>query len=316
MRGFGISSFLLSGLLFLSGVYVALNLNKNKLLKHWIWGFLIVIWCSVLLGFFTHKYDFLGGVIGFEINHLLQDYIGKIGTILVLLFGLISYAAIRFKITGEQLVSVFRLAKKDLELKGRSPETGETAVVDNSLSDEAKEFKAAFEIPLDRPEPTISNHSTLSDKTENLSEVPKAVAKDTPEIDFKVEDTFEESEVDEKSKQLVEDFGQFDPTLELGKYQFPKLELLKKYDNESIAINQEELEENKNRIVETLNNYKIGIASIKATIGPTVTLYEIVPEAGIRISKIKNLEDDIALSLSALGIRIIAPIPGKAIFEF
>ena len=81
--------------------------------------------------------------------------------------------------------------------------------------------------------------------------------------------------------------------------------------NSGITINQEELEENKNKIVSTLNNYKIGIASIKATVGPTVTLYEIVPEAGIRISKIKNLEDDIALSLSALGIRIIAPIPGR-----
>jgi len=87
--------------------------------------------------------------------------------------------------------------------------------------------------------------------------------------------------------------------------------LLKKYDSEGITIDQEELEDNKNRIVETLNNYKIGISSIKATVGPTVTLYEIIPDAGIRISKIKNLEDDIALSLSALGIRIIAPIPGR-----
>ena len=105
----------------------------------------------------------------------------------------------------------------------------------------------------------------------------------------------EQSETDNLSDKLVADFGQFDPTLELRNYQFPPLDLLKKYDNEGIAINQEELEENKNRIVETLNNYKIGIASIKATIGPTVTLYEIVPDAGIRISKIKNLEDDIAL---------------------
>ena len=133
-----------------------------------------------------------------------------------------------------------------------------------------------------------------------------------PQMEIEVETVKEEiSETDNLANKLVEDFGQFDPTLELGKYQFPPLDLLKKYDNEGVTINQEELEENKNRIVETLNNYKIGIASIKATIGPTVTLYEIVPEAGIRISKIKNLEDDIALSLSALGIRIIAPIPGK-----
>ena len=97
----------------------------------------------------------------------------------------------------------------------------------------------------------------------------------------------------------------------MGNFEFPNLDILKQYDSEGITINKEELEENKTKIVNTLNNYKIGIESIKATIGPTVTLYEIVPEAGVRISKIKNLEDDIALSLSALGIRIIAPIPGK-----
>ncbi|WP_115463079.1 FtsK/SpoIIIE family DNA translocase [Winogradskyella aurantiaca] len=316
MRGFGISSFIFSGLLFLSGVYVALNLNKAKLLKHWIWGFLVVIWCSLFFGFFTHTYDYLGGVIGFEINHLLQDYIGKIGTILVLIFGLITYAAIRFKVTGEQMVGWFKRAKKDLEIKEESVALeSDVALVDNSLSEEADAIKSAFEIPLEKPEPTISNHSTLETKTK-VKEIPKKdleviEPEPEPEIELKVEETVEESEINKKSKQLVEDFGQFDPTLELGKFQFPPLDLLKKYNNESIAINQEELEENKNRIVETLNNYKIGIASIKATIGPTVTLYEIVPDAGIRISKIKNLEDDIALSLAALGIRIIAPIPGK-----
>jgi S-DNA-T family DNA segregation ATPase FtsK/SpoIIIE len=108
----------------------------------------------------------------------------------------------------------------------------------------------------------------------------------------------------------LKDFGEFDPTLELSNFKFPTFNLLKQY-NESISIDPQELEANKDRIVETLKNYKIGIAEIKATVGPTITLYEIVPEAGIRISKIKNLEDDIALSLSALGIRIIAPIPGK-----
>lgn len=134
------------------------------------------------------------------------------------------------------------------------------------------------------------------------------------DIDLKVETTpvEEEEETDAKAAKLVEDFGEFDPKLELGNYKFPQLDLLDAHGaSGGITINQEELEENKNRIVSTLKNYKIGIAQIKATIGPTVTLYEIVPEAGIRISKIKNLEDDIALSLAALGIRIIAPIPGK-----
>jgi len=103
----------------------------------------------------------------------------------------------------------------------------------------------------------------------------------------------------------------YDPTLDLARYQYPTLDLLNDYSASKIQVSKEELEANKDRIVETLGNYSIGIASIKATIGPTVTLYEIVPDAGVRISKIKNLEDDIALSLSALGIRIIAPIPGK-----
>ena len=131
------------------------------------------------------------------------------------------------------------------------------------------------------------------------------------EVEIDIEKVEEEQSVTENlSERLVKDFGEFDPTLELANFRFPTLNLLKVY-NENISIDPEELEQNKNRIVETLKNYKIGIAQIKATVGPTITLYEIIPDAGIRISKIKNLEDDIALSLSALGIRIIAPIPGK-----
>ncbi len=114
------------------------------------------------------------------------------------------------------------------------------------------------------------------------------------------------------SEDLVKEFGEYDPTLDLSTYKYPPLDLLENYGSSSkISVNTEELERNKNKIVETLGHYNIDIAKIKATIGPTVTLYEIVPAAGVRISKIKNLEDDIALSLSALGIRIIAPIPGK-----
>ena len=110
---------------------------------------------------------------------------------------------------------------------------------------------------------------------------------------------------------MVEEQGLYDPTLDLSGYKFPPLELLNEYDTGKAGVTQDELNQNKDKIVATLVNFKIGIQSIKATIGPTVTLYEIVPDAGIKISRIKNLEDDIALSLSALGIRIIAPIPGK-----
>ena len=143
-------------------------------------------------------------------------------------------------------------------------------------------------------------------------EKPVEIIEPKAAVEIQVEKTFEEDQlVENLSDKLVEDFGEFDPTLELANYKFPPLDLLRDYDNENIKIDQEELELNKNKIVDTLSNYKIGIASIKATIGPTVTLYEIVPDKGVRISKIKNLEDDIALSLAALGIRIIAPIPGK-----
>jgi S-DNA-T family DNA segregation ATPase FtsK/SpoIIIE len=319
-KGFGIPSFIFAGLVFLSGVYITLNLKKAKLRKHWVWGTLMVIWLSILLGFFTHKYDILGGTIGYEMNHFFQDYIGKIGTALLLLFGLIVYLAIRFKLTGETFVSLFkrftRNVKQDFDSSGQSSESA-SVVVDNSFTDEADAIKSAFEIPIDHKAPTISKHSepeeNLTLSTDKLKQDSQMTKTESPELQVEIKPTENEefSETDALANKLVEDFGQFDPTLELSNYQFPPLDLLKKYDNEGISIDQEELEENKNKIVDTLNNYKIGISSIKATIGPTVTLYEIVPDAGIRISKIKNLEDDIALSLAALGIRIIAPIPGK-----
>lgn len=318
-RGFGIPSFVFSGLIFLSGIYVLINLNKTKLFRHWFWGTLIVIWFSILFGFLAKSNPLLGGTIGYELNMFFQDYIGKIGTALLLLLGLISYFAIRFKLTPQHFAKLFKSAKRELKKDFVDNKNDNYIPVDNNLSSEAEDIKSAFEIPLENVEPTITKHSKLKTKDDiSTPEKPLEVIKTTEEeileqkIEMKVEKVSEErSETDNLADKLVEDFGRFDPTLELGNYQFPTLDLLKKYDSENITIDQGELEENKNRIVNTLNNYKIGISSIKATIGPTVTLYEIVPEAGIRISKIKNLEDDIALSLSALGIRIIAPIPGR-----
>ncbi len=309
-RGFGVASFIFSGLIFLSGVYVLMDLGKAKLRKHWFWGILIIIWLAVLFGFFGNKNDILGGTIGYEINTFLQDYIGKIGTSLLLLFGLITYLAARFKVTFESISKLFKSAKKDIKDEFSQANEEFSIPLDNNLSEEAEAIKTAFDISLENKEQTRKKET----KPEIVTPLEVKITEEEEESDLemKVEKVAEEqSETDNLANKLVEDFGQFDPTLELGNYQFPPLDLLKKYDTEGITINQEELEENKNKIVETLNNYKIGIASIKATIGPTVTLYEIVPEAGVRISKIKNLEDDIALSLAALGIRIIAPIPGK-----
>ena len=312
LKGFGISSFIFSGLIFLSGLYILLDSNKTKLRSHWFWGLLTIVWLSVLFGFFSNFNDTLGGTVGYEINSFLQDYLGIIGTVFLLLFVLIVFLAIKFKLTAQTFIQLFKSAKKDISNDFNQGENQDdyTVALENNLSLEAEAIKSALEIPL---EDTQSKQKKTTKQEPNLKLDLKSDSDAVePEIEMVVQKISEElSETDNLSNKLVEDFGLFDPTLELGKYQFPHLDLLKKYDSEGITINKEELEVNKNKIVETLNNYNIGIASIKATIGPTVTLYEIVPNAGVRISKIKNLEDDIALSLSALGIRIIAPIPGK-----
>ncbi len=295
--GFGISSIYIPFLLFFSGIAIFLKGSLKSVRKYWGWGILAMIWLSVAIGFVSSNNQLLPGIIGYELNSYLQQFLGKTGLLLVLLFLLISYLVIRFKLTPEKIKSIFPV-KKAVKT---SNETTTSEEVKKSIepikSTETKEiFTADFDIPIENKKPSSENL-----KSTERGEIVK--------ID--VEKIVEESHVEENmSSKLVKDFGEFDPTLELGNYTFPTLNLLKDYD-ESISIDQEELESHKNRIVETLNNYNIGIAIIKATVGPTVTLYEIVPDAGIRISKIKNLEDDIALSLSAMGIRIIAPIPGK-----
>ena len=295
--GFGIASIYLPILLFLSGVSIFIKGNLKKVRQYWGWGILAMIWLSVSIGFFSSKNQLLPGVIGFELNSYLQQFLGKTGLLLVLLFLVISYAVIRFKLTPERIKNIFP-AKKAVKTSENTILSSEIKKSNDSLNTtETKEILTAdFDIPL---------------KKEKLSSENIKPIETGEKVKIDVEKIVEETHVEENmSSKLVKDFGEFDPTLELGNYTFPTLNLLKDYD-ESISIDQEELEGHKNRIVETLNNYNIGIDRIKATVGPTVTLYEIVPEAGIRISKIKNLEDDIALSLSAMGIRIIAPIPGK-----
>jgi S-DNA-T family DNA segregation ATPase FtsK/SpoIIIE len=151
-----------------------------------------------------------------------------------------------------------------------------------------------------------AKHKKQNEKPELVLDV--EIPETEPEVEEEMELEVKVPVVEEKS---TNDLENYDPTLDLGGYQYPTPELLDDYPEKDFKVSKEELEQNKDKIVETLINFKIGISSIKATIGPTVTLYEIVPEAGVKISKIKNLEDDIALSLAALGIRIIAPIPGK-----
>jgi len=311
-KGLGLGAFVIPYLLFLSGIYWLFRTKLSKIIISYNWGILSMIWVSVSLGFIDKSATLLSGVIGYEINEYVQLFIGRTGLGISLIFLLIAYITIRFKITPELVIKKFRSTKTEVP----EPSTVVSSEIAQENSVPVVDEKSEFELSVENLQPTIQKHSEVltSDKDivssiEEPSLIIREKENDTVKID--VEEITEEENVTENlSKKLVEDFGEFDPTLELGNFKFPTLNLLKQY-NESISIDPEELELNKNKIVETLKNYKIGIAQIKATVGPTITLYEIVPEAGIRISKIKNLEDDIALSLSALGIRIIAPIPGK-----
>ncbi|MDR7371030.1 DNA translocase FtsK [Flavobacterium aquidurense] len=327
-RGFGIASFVLVRLFFLTGLFLALEMSTKKLKNIWFWDLFAIIIISVLFGFFATSAPELGGTIGYELNSFSQDYIGKTGTLLSLLFGLIVYLIFKIKLSPEKIQSYFDSTKKEFksELSSlntpKQPESAynleEFAIEEDPEIDNIhlKTEDTQFEINKEALKPTIS-HSSEIDLNPVLKPVqmdikPATVTAPVHTEEFVIEKAEEEDIIEENlASRLVADFGLFDPTLDLSNYKFPTIDLLKEYSTGGITINQEELEENKNKIVDTLRNYKIEIAQIKATVGPSVTLYEIVPEAGIRISKIKSLEDDIALSLSALGIRIIAPIPGK-----
>lgn len=333
-RGFGIAAFLLVKLLFLSGAFLILDLPLKKLKNTWFWDLFALIVLSVLFGFFATTLPELGGTIGYEMNLFFQDYIGKTGTALLLIFAIIIYIIFKIKVSPDAIKSFFEKKHKDLkeDIKSMTPTPQSTdynmeefavSEEENEEDEEEPTLKTSqFEINKEALKPTIENASeiNLEPTIKPITPAPEPITAPEPvkhiietgDEAFVIEQAADEDVMEENlAAKLVADFGLFDPTLELSNYKFPTIDLLKEYTSVGITINQEELEENKNRIVETLRNYKIDIAQIKATVGPSVTLYEIVPEAGIRISKIKSLEDDIALSLSALGIRIIAPIPGK-----
>jgi len=302
-KGFGISSYIICFLTFISGLFVLLDSNKAKLTKHWFWGILIMVWISLLFGLINLETGKFSGIVGFESNLFLKSYIGNIGTSFLLLLSAIFYLTFRLKVGVDSFKDWFTYKSK------KQDENFITNLDDIESQEQVDIIEDNIENPILE---TNNNDKKELVLDKNLKDENNEKSSNDHEITIEIKETFqEESETDNLSKKLVKDFGLFDPKLELASFKFPNLDILKKYNSEGITINKEELEENKTKIVNTLSNYKIGIESIKATIGPTVTLYEIVPEAGVRISKIKNLEDDIALSLSALGIRIIAPIPGK-----
>ena len=322
-RGFGVASFLFVKLFFLNGAFLILDLPIRKLKNTWFWDLFAIIIISITFGFFATTLPELGGTIGYEMNLFFQDYVGKTGTFLGLIFAIVIYLIFKIKISPDAIKSFFEKKHKDIkeDLNGLTASNNGT---DYNLEEFAVKEEKELEEPILKPSQFEINKEDLKPTIQNASEInlEPTIKTVVPTSELQIMETKEEVFVIEKAAvedvieenlaaKLVADFGEFDPTLELSNYKFPTIDLLKEYTSIGITINQEELEENKNRIVETLKNYKIDIAQIKATVGPSVTLYEIVPEAGIRISKIKSLEDDIALSLAALGIRIIAPIPGK-----
>ena len=333
-KGFGIAAFIVSFQLFSTGFSILLKRKLSKIIISWNWGLTAMLLVSISLGFLHEKFALISGIIGFEINQYSQDFVGKTGLIILLIFFFIAYIVARYKVNFDGFINRLKQKREDkdqrvkneskvpaIEEVSKSSEK-EDVLIENSLNLETNN-KSEFEKSVIDLKPTISKHSEVKAAKEgisltiegsldpNLKTEPTQEKELEPIVEIDVAINREEKSVAENlSDKLVKDFGEFDPTLELANFKFPTFNLLKQY-NETISIDPEELEANKDKIVETLKNYKIGIAEIKATVGPTITLYEIVPEAGIRISKIKNLEDDIALSLSALGIRIIAPIPGK-----
>lgn len=328
---FGIASFILIGVFFIIGYRLLFRVKVLSIKKTLGYSFFLLIFTSITLAFFHAFFSdfphFLEGEFGFWTNRLLQAQIGNTGVA-----GLLAFAGLTALIIAYNID--FKLPERRKEQPEQvlpMPMENEEVEIEDDFRSNPVEFPLSKKSPGEKlnqlkqeriippieleatPEPEFTvprNHAT------SATVVPAVVADNIgkPEVELTIEKPGAGREVtddEKKADELVKQFGQYDPKLDLSSYQYPSLELLENYGSNKIAVNTDELEANKNKIVETLNHYNIEIDKIKATIGPTVTLYEIIPAPGVRISKIKNLEDDIALSLAALGIRIIAPMPGK-----
>lgn len=305
-NGLGIASFSLIFLLFLFGIRLlgARILPLKKTLFHTL---LISIWLSVTLGFFfldslTDKYLLLGGAHGFLVSNWLKSSIGWIGTFILIFISLVVYMAVNY---DWFIPLVKNPTNLDVFKNQRSRNTNDEVLME--LEEEITVDET------DDYEPELSHIGAKSEKSDSFDFKTKIISPDESEqpdqhLVLKIEKAASE-EVLHNHENLPQ--GDYDPTLDLSSYKMPGFDLLDDHKKDNAQVKEEELIFNKNKIVKTLEDYKIQIKSIKATVGPTVTLYEIVPMPGVRISKIKSLEDDIALSLSALGIRIIAPIPGE-----
>ena len=337
-RWFGISSFLI--LFFLGSVGAKLmNLSRVSLLKRFLFSAAMLIWGSLFFAFiFIRGYEdtfiYLGGQHGYYLSEVMMNNIGIPGTVLLLVGLFLIVAIFTSKRTIPFLQNVFSFGWLKNRLKRDKSETTEVPEEEEDVEGEAEVY-APVEKTVAAPQP-VAYRETVEENIgpdEYVFDTETEMRKAEVETEVSQKDDFEfevargddpvveagngnntifEVEVPEEEEEFDQSqLGKYDPRLDLSRYMFPTLDLLKFYDSGNVEVNREELEENQQMIKRTLEDFGINIASIKATVGPTVTLYEIIPEAGVRISKIKNLEDDIALSLSALQIRIIAPMPGK-----
>ncbi|MGC8865478.1 MAG: DNA translocase FtsK 4TM domain-containing protein [Bacteroidales bacterium] len=347
-KGFGISTLVIPILLIASGLRIALAIRLFSLKKAVRLSFYLLIWLSLTLGLALHAWagtaNLLGGVFGNQIALWLSAVVGAPGLAIILAFILIAFTSIHFHFPQKwiQRRREQRKLKQELEAQAEaarkaaasSPASGvfnlEEYAVDETDEENPQAHATAAhqkqEIHADFPDSSQTTPTPKGQEPELIvirknTTSPTETNTNTPAKEVELEVVSPEADKPDDNDVLTHEVGDpllsrhnlqpFDPTADLPDFRFPTLDLLENYSNSNANVYQEELDSNKKRIVETLNNYQIEIQHIKATIGPTVTLYEIVPAPGIRISKIKNLEDDIALSLAALGIRIIAPIPGK-----
>ncbi|MEZ4755381.1 MAG: DNA translocase FtsK 4TM domain-containing protein [Flavobacteriales bacterium] len=344
---FGLAAFALPLWSFLSGVRLLLGTWLLPVRRTVGWTAMALVWLPALFGFFFRgEYMFLGGGVGFAITRHLTALLGNFGAGALLIFSATAFAAYTFNLQFNWIGDFFqRLKERGSSITEEDDEMDEapapvsgvrvkttevpppvlTADVEESVDveqevedamddevvseDEFAEEEVEEEAQEEEPA-ELELETSPFEVVRPMVSLVQELAGDLNGMDVQVPQTEEVLSEDEIEAKLQE-FGEYDPKLDLSSYEQPPLDLLVDHGTGEITVTKEELEANKDRIVETLGHYNIGIEKIKATIGPTVTLYEIIPKAGVRISKIKNLEDDIALSLAALGIRIIAPIPGK-----
>jgi DNA segregation ATPase FtsK/SpoIIIE, S-DNA-T family len=317
---FGIASFGFCFILFVAGVRLLFNIRIFSMKRTLLVASVSVVWVSLFLGLFSKSITFLGGTFGFYAREWLSASFGIFGAILFVVIALFVASVVLFNPDFKALFAKLPF------FSGASDDEDDSVLglndlkIINTIKEEDVEPEVdALEVSFDEEEEVEDIAEDLEEEDEHESELIIAHSNDEEEEevvsddeDFSIEVAPKEVELsDEDLNDKLEEFGEYDPKLDLSSYTLPPIDLLQKFESTRSGVDKEELERNKNNIVETLLNYKIEIDKIKATIGPTVTLYEIIPAPGVRISKIKNLEDDIALSLAALGIRIIAPIPGK-----